>query len=71
MRGTKENEEGVGASLEEWQVKTVIEDIEHSGIPLNEVFLLELTELNVDFYGSGRVPKFKTLRTLVSNKLMD
>lgn len=68
---TEENNPPTTEQLKEFEIKTILEDIERSGLPLDEVFLPKLSELNESFYGKANVAKFKVRREKVSNKLID
>ena len=71
MMTIKEANKEIKTALEEWEVKTLLEDIERSGKPLEDVYLPQLSLLNPKFYGTKAAPKFQALRDLISNKLTD
>lgn len=60
-------------ALDEWEIKTLIQDVETSGLPLFDVTLsyLESNTNNLDFYGTARNPKYKARRKAISSKLQD
>lgn len=58
-------------TLNEYEVKTVIEDIESSGFSIDEVSLEKLEAKNPDYYGTKGNPKYKSRRTAVSGKIQD
>jgi hypothetical protein len=58
-------------TLNEYEVKTVIEDIESSGYSIDEVSLEKLETKNPDYYGTKGNPKYKSRRTAVSGKIQD
>ena len=60
-------------TLEDWEIKTLIQDIEQSGFDLDDVTLelLEQSANNPDYYGTQRNPKFKARRQAILHKLQD
>ena len=58
-------------SLKDWEIKTLLQDIESSGVPLQDVTLETLSPLNQDYYGTARHTKYKVRRAAVSYKLQD
>ena len=58
--------------LEEWEIKTLLQDIENSGFGLDEVNLDILSKgQNKDYYGTSRNPKYKNRRVAISSKLQE
>ena len=69
--GKEPNAKKSKVMLEEWEVKTLVQDIETSGHELEDIDLDKLTTKNPDFYGAPRNPKFRDRRLAVSTKVQE
>jgi len=60
-------------TLEDWEIKSLVQDVEQSGYDVDDVSLEKLEESanNPDYYGTQRNTKFKTRRQAISHKLQD
>lgn len=60
-------------TLEDWEIKTLVQDVEQSGVDVDDVTLeiLEQSANNPDYYGTQRNAKYKSRRQAISHKLQD
>lgn len=59
-------------SFENWEIKTLLQDIETCGHPIKDVNLTILADHgNADYYGTARNPKYKDRRSAISDRIQD
>ena len=69
---TKKAEKESAYAFENWEIKTILQDIETSGYALEDVDLEVLTNHgNADYYGTARNPKYTDRRAAISQKIRD
>lgn len=69
---TKKAEKELAYPFENWEIKTILQDIETSGYALEDVDLEVLTNHgNADYYGTARNPKYSDRRAAISQKIQD
>ena len=71
MATKPDNNKAKDLTLEDWEIKSILQDIEESGHSVDDVTLELLEGKNPDWCGTGRNPKFRMRRAAVSSKLQD
>lgn len=61
----------VNGNLEEYEIKTLLQDIETSGYDVEDINLDILSKKNPEYYGTARNEKYRIRRQLISSKLQD